>query len=76
MSVIKINKELIENEEIVFWLTNMLDAEIKEAKGAASNEHLFALGSDNDEAAQHERYSEMNLKYIAILEDAVAQLKK
>jgi hypothetical protein len=76
MSIIKINKELIENEEIVFWLTNMLNNEIEEAKGAASNEHLFALGSYDDEATQHERYSEMNLKYVAILEDAVAQLNK
>ena len=39
--------EFTENQ--VEWLKKMLEAEIKEAFGSASNNHLWALGSETDE---------------------------
>lgn len=36
----------------VAWLKEMLEAEIEEALGSASNNHLWALGSETDEEAE------------------------
>ena len=36
----------------VAWLKKMLEAEIEEAFGSASNNHWWALGSETDEEAE------------------------
>ena len=57
----------IPDETIAIWLSDLFKNEIEEAKTAADNEHLFALGSDGENAAQHEENSELNKQYVEIL---------
>ncbi len=67
----KITINVDENEEIIsLWLSNLLKNEIDEALGAASNEHLFSLGSSGEASAMHEENSEINRKYAEILKKA------
>ena len=64
------------HETIKFWLIELFKNEIEEAKSAASNEHLFALGSDGEAATQHQENAELNMKYAEILNGALDQLNK
>lgn len=62
-------------ENMKLWLRELYDKEIEEAKGAASNEHLWALGSDGESAIQHEMYAEEQREYIKILEELKEAVK-
>ena len=66
----------IENELVATWLSEVFKEEAEQARGAASNEKLFALGSDDEEASQHLENAESNLEYAEILEDAYRQVQK
>lgn len=46
-------RTLTENQKM--WLTNLLEDEADEVLGAASNEHLWALGSDTMESTRKSR---------------------
>ena len=77
MGIIKVNTDYITDETIAIWLLDLFKNEIDEARGATSNEHLFALGSDDDEsAAQHEENAELNRQYAEILKDAYDEVAK
>ena len=77
MGIIKINTDYIEDETIAIWLMDLFKNEIDEVECAASNEHIFALGSDNDESAtQHEENAELNRQYAEILKDAYNEVAK
>ena len=77
MGIIKINTDYIEDETIAIWLSNLFKNEIEEVECAASNEHIFALGSDDDESAtQHEENAELNRQYAEILRDAYNEMEK
>lgn len=77
MGIIKVNTDDITNETIAIWLRDLFKNEIDEVECAASNEHLFALGSDNAEsAAQHEENAELNRQYAEILKDAYNEVEK
>lgn len=71
---IKINVAQATETQLI-WLKSLFEREIEEAKGAASNEHLFALGSEGVSAAKHEHYAEENAEYSAMLEDALRQVE-
>ena len=63
---------LTENQKM--WLTNLLENEAEEALGAASNEHLWALGSDTMESAtQHEMHADENREYANLLRDIIKE---
>lgn len=67
----------IPNETIALWLSDLFKKEADEANGAASNEHLFALGSDDNEASeQHEKNTELNRQYAEILKNAYDDVQK
>ena len=58
------------------WFEELFKNEIEEAKCAASNEHLFALGSDDEESAtQHEENADENRLYVEILESALRHVR-
>lgn len=77
MGIIKVNTDYITDETIAIWLSDLFKNEIDEAKGAASNEDIFALGSDNEEsAAQHKENAELNRQYAKILYDAYFEVAK
>lgn len=59
------NVELTEMQSI--WLAQLLSDAAAEALGGASNNHLFALGSEGEEAAQFEEYAEELRDYAVIL---------
>lgn len=61
-------------ETQIFWIKEMLQREIEDARGAAENEHIWALGSEDEEATQHEENAEENLEYADMLEDALKAL--
>ena len=63
-------------ETQMIWIENLFETEIEEARCAASNEHIFALGSDDEESSQHEQNAEENREYAKILENALTQLRK
>lgn len=62
-------------DNIKFWLTEMYNNEIEEARCAASNEHLWALGSDGESALQHEMNAEEQRDYVRVLEELRDSLK-
>ena len=67
----------VPNETIALWLSDLFKKEADEANGAASNEHLFALGSDDNEASeQHENNTELNRQYAEILKNAYDDVQK
>lgn len=77
MGIIKINTDYIEDETIAIWLSSLFKKEIDEVECAASNEHIFALGSDDDESAtQHEENAKMCRQYAEILRDAYNEVEK
>ena len=73
MGEIKIN---IPNETIAIWLTELLKEAAEEAEGAASNEELFALGTDGESSDQHKENAEVNRQYAEILNKACSDIEK
>lgn len=55
-------------EEIRLRLNRLYDKEINESRIAASNEHLWAIGSEGKDAVMHEDNAEELREYISILE--------
>lgn len=65
--------EFTENQ--VEWLKEMLEAEIEEAFGSASNYHRWALGSETDEEAEmFEMYSDEYRDYAEKLQELIKNL--
>lgn len=63
-------------DNIKFWLKQLYANEIEEASAAASNEHLWALGSDDSEMANlHEANAEEQRVYIEILRSLMEEIK-
>lgn len=74
MNEIKINLDYA-TENQIFWLKELLKEEIEEARVAANNEHLWALGSEDEESErQHEENAEENRDYATMLEGMLKQL--
>lgn len=57
------------------WLRNLYLREAEECRGAASNNHHFALGSEGEEAAQFEEYAEENRNFAVILESMAKDIR-
>ena len=65
------------SETILLWFEQLFENEIEEAECAASNEHIWALGSDDQESAeQHETNAEENREYVEYLKDALRQVRE
>lgn len=77
MGIIKVNTDYITDETIAIWLSDLFKNEIDEVEAAASNENIFALGSDDEEStAQHKENAELNRQYAEILKDAYNEVAK
>ena len=64
-------------ENMKIWLKQLYLEAAEEHYGAASNEHLWALGSDNDEAAMlHEMNADENRAFAMILEDMAKKIEE
>lgn len=64
-------------ETMKIWLKNLYLDAAEQHYGAASNEHLWALGSDTDEeAAQHEYYADENRAFAMMLEDMAKKIEE
>lgn len=63
-------------ETMKIWLKQLYLDAAEEHRGAASNEHLWALGSDGESAAQHEYYAEENRAFAEILEDMANKIEE
>lgn len=75
MKNITINLENATDAQL-FWLEEMLEREIDDAEGTASNEQLWALGSDDwDNEFQHKENASENIEYAEMLKDTLKQLK-
>lgn len=58
------------NETMKIWLKNLYLDAAEVHYGTASNEHLFALGSDNTEASTlHEMNADEHRAFAMMLED-------
>ena len=66
----------ITDEITALWLSELFKQEAEQAQSAASNEKLFALGSDGEEAEQHTENATANLAYAELLKDAYEQVQK
>lgn len=56
------------------WLSDLIDAAIDDAEGGAKNEHLWALGSETNEAStMHEHNAEELKQYADVLRDIKRQ---
>lgn len=65
------------SEIILLWFEQLFENEIEEAECAASNEHIWALGSDSQESAeQHEANADENREYIEYLKEALRQVRE
>ena len=62
-------------ETMKIWLKQLYLDAAEQHRGAASNEHLWALGSTGESAAQHEYYAEENRAFAEILEDMAENLE-
>lgn len=63
-------------ETMKIWLKKLYLDAAEQHYSAASNEHLWALGSDtNEEAAQHEYYADENRAFAMMLEDMAHNIK-
>ena len=64
-------------ETMKIWLKKLYLEAAEEHYGAASNEHLWALGSDDDEAAMlHEMNADENRAFAMILEDMAKKIEE
>jgi hypothetical protein len=61
-------------ETMKFWLRNLYLREAEEHRGAASNWHLAALGSEGESAVQCEEYAEENREFADILEKMAKEI--
>ena len=55
-------------ENMKIWLAELFIEQAREHRGAAANCHIFALGSDGEEAQQFEEYREEHIQFAQILE--------
>ena len=62
-------------DNMKFWLTKLFDEEIEECSVASSNEHLWAIGSDGESAAQHEGNADELRDYVEILRALRSKVK-
>lgn len=62
-------------ETMKIWLRELYLREAEEHRGAASNFHLAALGSDAENAGQLEYYAYENRAFADILENMARELK-
>lgn len=62
-------------ENMKLWLVEMYQREIEEAESAASNEHLWALGSDDGHAWQHEENASEQEEYIKLLKELIKSIE-
>ena len=58
------------NERIKFWLIDMYEENIEDAKGTIRNEEMWAKGSSSKEEEQ------MHLDNIAVLQDYITVLEE
>lgn len=64
-------------ENMKIWLKELYLKAAEEHYGAASNEHLWALGSDNDEAAMlHEMNADENRAFAMMLEGMAKKIEE
>ena len=62
-------------ENMRIWLKRLYLEAAEEHYGAASNEHLWALGAPNDEAAMlHEMNADENRAFAMMLEDMAKKI--
>ena len=54
--------------QIAEWLVKLFSEERKEVEGAADNEHIWAEGSDTQEACMHFNNEELLREYAELLE--------
>ena len=64
-------------ENMKIWLKELYLEAAEEHYGAASNEHLWALGSDNDEASMlHEMNADEHRAFAIMLEDMANKIEE
>ena len=64
-------------ETMKLWLKKLYLEAAEEHYGAASNEHLWALGSDNTEAAMlHEMNADEHRVFAMMLEDMAKKIEE
>lgn len=64
-------------ENMKIWLKELYLGAAEEHYGAASNEHLWALGSDNDEASTlHEMNADEHRAFAMMLEDMAKKIEE
>ena len=64
-------------ENMKIWLKELYLEAAEEHYGAASNEHLWALGSDNDETAMlHEMNADENRAFAMTLENMAKKIEE
>ena len=57
------------------WLRNLYLEAAEQHKGAADNEHIWALGSETPEqAADHEYYAEENREFAIMLKEMAEEV--
>lgn len=61
-------------ETMKIWLKELYLSEAEEHRVAASNFHLAALGSNDENAKQLEEYADENRKFAAILEKMAKEI--
>ena len=69
-------KKLHLTETMRIWLKELYLNEAEEHLSAASNSHLFALGSENESASQWEYYAEEHREFAAILKEMAKELEE
>ena len=62
-------------ENMKLWLKHLYLEAAEEHRGAASNEHLWALGSDGEAAMLHAQNSVEHVKFAEILTDMANDLE-
>jgi hypothetical protein len=62
-------------ENMKIWLKNLYLEAAEEHRGAASNEHLWALGSDCEASMLHAQNSMEHVQFAEILEDMANNLE-
>lgn len=62
-------------ENMKIWLKSLYLEAAEEHRGAASNEHLWALGSDGEASMLHTQNSIEHIKFADILTDMANNLE-
>lgn len=63
------------DEMIKFWLIDLYEREIEEAKGTIDNESLWSLGYDGDGENPHPENIQRLKEYVEILEEKIKELE-